>query len=294
MFRNSRRQILGPSRAAKKRRRSFLAKASLVAVGLFMLAAYLSWLSYSDKVRIDKVYVTGVETINAGEIEDGIWKKLDGKIWRIILRNNSLLVNTTDLENFFLAEYPKIYAINVKRKDLKTLKVQIVERRPFALWCDGRSVGDSEYFDADLCYHIDSEGYMFAKGIFDSALFQLYGAPLASEISAQKASSTTERINWVGYYFMEPQTFARSVAFAADMQSRQINTYGIKVGSENFFELLLDDGGVIRFDPNSDLIALAKDIALSYEKKIMSDEPSNEIEYIDARFPNKILFKFLE
>ena len=110
--------------------------------------------------------------------------------------------------------------------------------------------------------------------------------------------STTTPIDsqiYIGNIYMERDLFSTINTFI-----KILETGGIKSHSTYFEKgdgyLLLSDGGLLYFNTDKNLGAIAEDVLLAYKQKFNQESVSNpeDLDYIDTRFNNKVLFKFAD
>ena len=130
-----------------------------VIVGLFIATFFgglITSVWYGTRVEaltINKVTVSGGETIPHSEVEGIVREKLDGAYLKLIPHAFAFAYPEKDIINS-LKEIKRIKNLNVVRVGGTKLAVEFEEYVPHALWCK-----DS---DSDGCYFLDDNGYSFS------------------------------------------------------------------------------------------------------------------------------------
>ncbi len=307
-----RRPAIVSNRAVKKRRRKKILKTTFVVFIAGGFVGGLAWLSQANFLTIERINVNG-----AGEtLERNVLLLVEGKLeerWLgVFPRSNMLLFSKDLVEKEIIETYTRIKHVEIKRKGFSRLEIVIEERNPTALWCDAGII------DVGNCYFVDESGYIFKRAPYfsDHIYYELYGGPLSVEemkavledssfisVSSTTASSTQEDVenintslqSFLGIQYLPEEMFVLTMFFIRALEQEGILTHTLVVHNDHLFELSLKDGGVLKFSPAQDLAKAVQDFKIAYEKKFEEDTKVTpaDVEYIDIRFTNKVVFKFV-
>ena len=100
--------------------------------------------------------------------------------------------------------------------------------------------------------------------------------------------------NYIGVHLLPAPLFTQIMQFINLLKEVGITSHTLSIRASNLYELSFTSGGILRFSPEQDLNRAVSNLIAAYEKKF-SNEPnisSKDIDYIDIRFDNKVIFKF--
>ena len=118
-----------------------------------MLITSVWYLTRLDSFTIDKVTVTGGETIPHEQIEAIVHSKLDGAYLKIVPHTFAFTYPEADITNS-IKEIERIKNLTVVRSGTNEVVVTFDEYIPHALWCKND--------DNEGCFFLDDTGYSFA------------------------------------------------------------------------------------------------------------------------------------
>ncbi len=293
-------------RKKKQKKRIIIAIVVFVFVALVCLSAYLS---HRKEVRISRIELNGGILVTQADVESKGLTHLYGSYFWMYPKNNAFWYPQKDLKKYLLETFKRIETIDVKLKGFNTLVVNIKERKPFALWCNGGETSElnnvstttldliststmqvvvkSKTKEPEDCYFMDLNSTIFAKApnFSGDAYAKYYGfvKPTESESPIGKEYMTdTKKFSEISdFYFKAKDLFIRPLYVVA------------KENGE--FSLVLSGGGQIYFDFNQPLLktgqnleAILRTPAFSTSTGSMGDLP---VEYIDLRYGNKLFYK---
>ena len=274
-----RRHTLG-SKGVRKAQRDRFEKLALVVAAVIIIILLLAWLSGYKQIRIAQVEVAGMDTIQSVDIIRDVKEELAGKVFALYPRNNFFLVRSGEIEGVLYEKHPKLKEVDVSREGFTKLSVQVVEREPIAKWCS-----------EGVCHHLDETGLVYGPALpVDEEILNLYGQS-SSTAPYFGATSTSGAITYP-LQFLPAKKMQELEAFILELEENLIAVASLTVSPSLHYDLALSKGGYISFYPDHDLTMLAKDLVIAYHKKISSEQKQASLEYIDARFSNKVIFKF--
>ena len=284
MIRNN--PTLKPSKLRKRRRKIFATKAVLVLLFLVCFVLFLSWLSKISLLQIENIEVSGNSTVSKDEIINLIKMETSAKYLMLFSKNSIFLYPKKSIEKKLLDDFKKIYKLSIKSKGLKTLVVNIAERKPNSLWCFSKSEDGSvrKNENSGMCYFLDEEGVIFSEApdFSGGAFLRYYG--LLDGVEQP-----------VGQIYLPSEKFKEVSRFVSSLENLGISPAGFRAESENNYEIYLKNGVKIIFDDNQPFDKTLENIqSILSEIDFKGDYSANnplKINYVDMRFGNKIFYK---
>ena len=255
-------------KAAKRARWVLLYKALAIIAGVIVLAAALAALSRSHFVFAE-ITVTGDTVTEESVLKEKIDDVVDKNWLFLFKRNNLLFFPAGKVKTDLSKEFPRIKEINISFNGLKKIEVAIYEHRGDFLWCRSESE----------CFLIENSGFIYAQAPYLSgnAFFRFFGGDLS-----------------VGDFFLEPKEFVRVV----DLRNK-LETLDLKLSSFNHdgdnYEFVLSNGAKILMVKDSDFNAAFNNLASAASAEPLDKKLKEELgnlEYLDLRFPNRVVYKF--
>ena len=311
-----RRSAIKSKRSKEKRGHQLRTKIIFCIIIFSFVLGGISWIAHNERILVNDIQIEGVETIKTEEITALTEEHLSGLCLWLFPKKNIFIFSKNKLEISLLDKYRQIKNIAVERDGFNALKITILERDPFALWCDSEVVVNEEKEEVGNCYFVDYEGYIYATApyFYDNIYFELYGEPfidndevmeetkpssakgysVAKEEEKELNAKITSDVEYIGKHFLPPVEFVRTMQFISSLKKIEISAHSLIIDSPNMYKLTLVSGGVLRFLPELDYHRAINDLKTAYEKKFFENSEllPKDLEYIDIRFDNKILFKF--
>lgn len=220
-----------------------------------------------EAVTIQKVQVTGGDTLDTEAMAAIVEEKLEGTYVRLIPRRFSWLYPETDIIETIHDQFDRIDTLVIEQERTE-VRMTVTEYEAAALWCE-------EAAEAG-CLFLDDAGYAFATAP------QLSGGILTRYV-------TTDRAPAIGSFVSDPSTIPVVTWFGERLQT-VLGMYPT--------EVLLYPDGRATFNLTRDrtlLLNLRYDITESFrylETLLASEEYrhllEDDFQYIDLRFGNKL------
>lgn len=204
-------------------------------------------------------------------------READTKVLFFLPRHNTFLYPTASLEKAITRDAPEFKNADVRHESFRTVLISVEAREPFALWC-----GDIVPLPGDPpgdCYTLDKNGTIFFHG---NTLHASSTAPYFYGALGEGAG------NPLGAQFLDPERFARLVAFIDLLRSQNLSVEASVTIDEDEGELRLMDRTRILFRSTDDSAKLARRLALLLESE---NAPQLPLEYIDLRFGDRVYVK---
>jgi hypothetical protein len=160
---------------------------------------------------------------------------------------------------------------------LTTIDIKIKERVPVAVWCGANQEKPVS------CYLIDAQGYIFAKApeFSGPAYIKLYG----SLVSA----------SWRGAQFFSQGGLSHILSFAKSLPEIGFQPVAVEVTGANTYDMFASSGTRILVQVSDPVSTIVSNINLLLAQKVFAQSRINNFSnllYIDARFGNKLFYKF--
>ena len=284
MIRNS--PTLKPSKLRRRRRKIFAIKTILVLLLLMGLAFLFSWFSKMPSIQIENIEVSGNLTVSKDEIINLIRTETSAKYFRLFSKNSVFLYPKESIEAKLADDFKRIETVSIKFKGLKTLIINMVERKPNSLWCfsgveDGIARKNN---NSGMCYFLDKGGLVFSEApdFSGTAFLRYYG--LLDGIEQP-----------IGGNYMTSEKFREVSRFVGSLEILGIKVATFRAESESDYEIDLKNGIKILFDDKQPFDKTLENIQsilseIDLKKEYQLNNPSN-INYVEYRFGNKVFLK---
>lgn len=271
-------------------RHMYMLRLSILLFVLFIsIIGALSFFSGDKHLTIDKVLITGTHIINQSDIESEIFQDMSGKYLYLFSRNNSFIYPHQKIYKNLILNFPRIQSLSLKRDNLKTLHIDIVERTGSSLYC-GSSIPENKEDIGENCYFINNDGLIFDKApYFSGNVYFKYYLTLKDY-----------DINPLGKQVVDINQFYKLTGFIDEITSLGFKPISMVVEQDGTNSLYLNHGvndtsPKIIFKSDNDLNLIYENLSISMRKKEFADEINskyNTLLYIDLRFTDKVLYKF--
>ena len=313
-----RRAKIKSKRSKKRQNRRLKTTIIFIIVVVAFIMGGISWAFHNENILIDSIQIKGAQSVDTEEVMKLAEENISGYYLWIFPKKNILIFPKNKLRVEILDKYKQIKNVVVRRDGFKVIVITISEREPFALWCDGEASAGKEFTDVGNCYFVDSEGYIYASAPYfhDHVYFELYGKPFleVAEVTEETTGNSEEdglnenmnmeedinggaiddKKEYIGKYFLPPLEFVRTIQFVSSLEKIDLPTHSLIITDSGLYELSLRSGGMLRFLPTQDHHHAINDLTTAYQKKFSEDSDllPKDLEYIEIRFDNKVLFKF--
>lgn len=260
----------------------------IITLLLFLFFVTLGGISHSEKWRILRVDITGANTISKDDVRASATDKILGNYFFVYARDNSYLFPNSEIEHALLEQFPRILSVHAVRTDVNSIVINIIERKPYALWCGDLFLGVE---DLTNCWFIDSTGYIFDKApVFsDGVYFEMYGK------LAKKSEGEILRASLPHDRFLVTNTFVKLLheqvgeTLRANLKDNEETEITLRTSSRYPFLA----GTIIRFTTANDPATLIKNLLSTIQVQFPNGIAlKKKLLYIDMRFGNKIFFGY--
>ncbi len=257
-------------------------------ISIIIVFLGLGFLSRLPKIRITNIEVNGTHIVDSTQVIENIKGHISGRYIYMFDRNNAFLYPKRNIEQDLVHKFPRINSIDISLKGFNTIIVTIDERTGSYLWC-GANIPAVITESGDNCYFINSNGEVFDKAPYfsGSVYFKFYVPIDGMEDPLNKIILNTE-------------TLQKVIVFVDGLEALGFDTVSVVMADPEAFAFHLDRKGntaepVIYFNKENDLNTIFENLASAMSKDEFKDNINskyNNLDYIDLRFNNKVLYKF--
>ncbi len=256
-------------RARRKRWLAF----GLVVILFLVILVFLSRLEY---FQIKEVKIVGAQVVSTETVQDVIRDVISGKYLWFVPKSNAIIFPEGLVESILLRKFPRLSSIDLSLEGLERLVASVVEREPFALYCEALAPSEVEG-----CYFLDESGFIFDEApIFSEGVYLVY-------------SYETPLTDPLGREFLPREVFKGLEAFINSFSSLGFEPVAVVVGERDLAvstsrgaKLLIRRGGNLGLTL-SNLEAFLKDESIQAQADFLE-----RVTELDLRTENKVFYKF--
>jgi hypothetical protein len=223
-------------------------------------------------LRITNISVIDTLNIKSEDIKKDVLDMISGNYFLFIPKDSFFFLSKEKIYNKIVNDFKKIDTLAIKNKGTTGLEIEITERQPEVMICDGFREDE----EGEHCSFADKQGVIFEKVATssDKIYFKYYSS---NEINQDK--------------FLQLQNFVKNV------ENSGIIATGLLLSEDGSYELYIKNVdqsiAVVYFDDRSSLDKIVSNLSVfwknSLNKKIGSDLIPN-FEYINLRFGNNVFY----
>ena len=271
------RSLLQSQKLVRREREWWWAKTIFVFLLLGVLLWGLSALSYSSKLNIQTVMVSGNSAVPTDGVLSIARETLKGRNFLIFSSANTLWYPKQQIINSLQYTYSWIDSIAINRVGLAAIEIKIKERVPVAVWC---GLNETKPMP---CRLVDAQGNLFANApdFSGAAYIKLYG-PLTSA-------------SWRGASFFSQTGLSHILGLTKNLPDLGFQPLAAAVTATEDYDVLMDSGTRISARVSDPVPSIVSNLdSLLTQKQFAISQTSNfsNLMYIDARFGNKLFYKF--
>ncbi len=227
----------------------------ILTIGYFLIFSRFFW--------INDIRLSGNENTSREDILELIDNEISVSF--IFFKSRTIfLTSTSEITKKIISEFPEIKFVEVRRSFPDALTVIVRERMPVAIWCR----------DTHDCFFIDNQGVIFEKTLRSSGLVVIEGGD--TEVSLSEKPLSSEDISILIEIWRELKDVVKLSRF-------RVNNPDINIRTTEGWDILFTFREPVSVQ--TERLILAMDDRIPVENRSM-------LEYIDARFENRIYFKY--
>lgn len=272
----------------KKRKRQH----AIAVVCFFLFVGLLVGLSYFSKYPkfvVTDIKVEGTHIIDAQAVGDLVMEDISGNYIYLFKKANTFILPEAKIREDILNKFQRTQKLDIKRVGFRSLLITISERSGSYLWC-GSSIPTDSAKLGDDCYFLNTDGYIFDTApYFSGDVYFKFYVPLGDGVKP------------MGAFILPPDLFKQVVMLIDGVSSLGLQPVSITMNDEKQYELYLEhtktSNPKILFNKESDIQTILTNFTSAFNKPEFKDEVMSKysnLNYIDLRFKNKVLYKFNE
>lgn len=238
-------------------------------------------------LQVREIEVRGTRALDETSIKEYAQRHLVGMWFWLIPRSNVLLISKSLWQEDLLLTFPSIKDLSISFENRTKAVLSIVEREPDTLWCDGNAY--------EQCYFVDMDGVVFEPAAtFSRGVYTIMrGGPLVGNPDPLRKAvfekETRDSIDLVIHELERNDLIVDTLRFRddGDIEFSFESWNGVLVGTNSYIL-------VTQNVPPARIVQMLSLVSQDTVFKESFDTNPGKLEYLDFRFPNKIMYKFQE
>lgn len=219
-------------------------------------------------MHIENILVEGQKNVQKEKVESIIRDSLEGRYLWMYSRSNIFFYPRRVIKDNLFEEFYSIENIDLSFVNNHTVRVEISEFSPIAMWCS----------EEKECYFINDQGLIFVKEplIHTNQFIKYFGGidgdPLGQIFISYK-------------YFRDLQDFVKL------LRRLEIEVSSIEVEKDEVFNVITKTGAKIIIDSEDSVLNMFDNLQTVMNRDAINKAQFGNIEYIDLRFGNRVFYK---
>ncbi len=150
----------------QKKRKKIITITLLSILCLIIFFSNIIFLLRLPYFQISNIYIVGSDTLNNQDSKNEILSYLDGYYLYFIPKTNFLFYSKNTIKKNLLDKNKKIDSLEIHTKGLSTIEIDIKERLPIALVCEGfpKNSEENDVVDNEnQCFFTDKDAFVYEK-----------------------------------------------------------------------------------------------------------------------------------
>lgn len=243
-----------------------IAAASIVILGVIVIRL--------PSLQVREIGILGLQTIDEGAVRAHVLSGIAGSRFLLLPQSSYFLADTDALADDLRAAFPAVAEARIEKIFPRSLAVAITERTFWGIVCNTLQ----EAIPLQ-CAALDTTGYAYEPAPLPQGNLIVMVETDRAELAAGKQQ-------------VERQLMARLSALAEGIREAtglEISRFELKERASEEIRARVADGFMVYFRRDDDFVN-----AFRVLKKVLDDEIGDrraELDYIDARFGNKVFYK---
>lgn len=257
----------------QRRRRFFILRIVIIFIFIITLISGASFWSHSEKLIIRDISIENNTFTKTTEIEQIVGAHLEGNYFLGFARDNFALFPRGKIDSTLREKYSSIESVKIRLKNLHSIKIIISEYEPIATWCDRA--------EKERCYFVNSQ----AKIFLEEPLVHTYNLiTLRDSVEGRPIGNT-----------YESKDFLEGIVLFNDLlESADLNITNVSTEDGETFILKTGSGLELFIDKSDPIKTVFENLLTVIDQEAIHKEQFRNIEYIDLRFGNKVIYKLKE
>ena len=243
-----------------------------VVLAVFIIVGIPVSIASIPSMRVSDVSVTGAVVVPQVDIQNFVKQKISEKHLFLFPKSNVALFPEKEIENLITKNYPRVETVTITFPTFKSARIEIAERKTFAIWCKSE--------DSQDCYSLDSHGYIFDRApIVTPSVFFIYRGEVTD--------------NPVGQTYLVNGLFEKMNTFLERVHKLGLAIESVSNIGDDQYELFVKDDTKILFtlrDGNEKMISNLSSIIENKTVTVQNDG-TLDVSLVDLRHGNKVIIK---
>lgn len=231
-------------------------------------------LFFSTYLKISKITIIGNSELSSAEIKKVINDQQQGKILKIIPKDNFLLTRNGAVEKLLAGQFRKIKSVAVVKKFPDTLEINLQERKALLVFCSG-----------EQCFLIDENGVAYSEADFNSPELTQNNLIKISDGSPEAVKLGDEIFDQA--YIQYVSTLKEALQGIGIFAENDFTTPSLMA---NEVKVKIVQGGELFFSTQFSLESAVKTLAFILKKEPLKTQQP-DLAYIDLRTENKVFYR---
>jgi len=235
---------------------------------LFAISGGAVFVLREPRWQIKNIEVSGAVVLDSEELKSQVFNFLSGNYLFLFPHSSIFILSSESVKKFLEREFPRIERVAVSREFPASLKIHLQERVLWAIFCGAKN-----------CVYVDNNGVAYEE------------APSSSGSLILKITSDKENLA-ISAKLLDDLTLGRMNLISRGLQEKlQMRVVGFELFSKvpGEIRVAVSDGFKIYLNRADDLEKVFEVL-----KRVLAEEikeKRDRLEYIDARFGNKVFYK---
>ena len=260
----------------QKRRRKVIIGLIFYTALLAVLVSLFILLLRSSFLEIKTIEARGLASLSPELVQSRVLSAIDGHYFKIIPKSNIIFYPEEDVQEILKNSFKEIDNVEIKRKGLSKIFVDVRERVPAAIVCSGFHEEDMENND---CYFSDSLGYIFGK----------VHKPYPENYNRYYISTSQSEI-MAGVSFIDQGRFQDLQKFMDSSLRSGIYPLGILISDDGEYEMYVKPDTTVYFDDRSSFDTTLSNLLAFWHNAKDKATSTPIFNYINLRFGNTIYY----
>lgn len=237
---------------------------------LVIIAGLIIFLFYIPSLRITKVAIAGLGSVDEKNLRAEVLAALDSRRFLVLPRDHLLFFPKNEVEELLNHKF-RVRTFELSKDFPSSISIQINARETWAVWCPASGRVD--------CLLLDKDGLGFEKAR------DFAGTAVLKIIDARDD-------DFLGKKILEHDKLIKLQEMISDIPGKagdELSTINIKASGETYL-LYLRSGWYLLIDEDIDPRTALENLTIVLKSEIK--EKKNDLEYIDLRFRDKVFYKF--